>query len=162
MARAKPSLARERARARPIRCAPPVTNAAIGMGSAGAAPVSSIPVSASPAGTAFPSRPHFGARYITGRHAGASPRRAPARAVGALGRSSGFARRLNGQAEISLLQPSDLVAEPRRLFEFEIRCGLTHAFFEIGDYGLQIGALVVGRFTLRQTNGHVIALVNAL
>src|SRR6267143_2685560 len=162
MATAKPSLARARARARPIRCAPPVTNAAIGMGRAGTAPVSSIPVSASPAGTAFLSRAHFGAGDIACRHAGASCGRPPARAVGALGRSSGFARRLDRQAEISLLEPSDLIAEPRRLFEFEVGGSIAHALFEIGDDGLQIGALVVGRFALGQPERHVVALINAV
>src|SRR5438128_9800619 len=110
MARAKPSLAKARARTRPIRCAPPVTNAAIGIGKVGTAPVSSVPVSASPAGTAFLSRPHFGASDIAGRHAGASCGRPPARAVGALDRSGGFARRLARQAEISLLEPANFIA----------------------------------------------------
>src|SRR6266446_10619920 len=161
MATAKPSLARARARARPILCAPPVTSAAVGMGRGGSAPVSSKSVSASPAGTAFLSRPHLGAGDIACRHAGAPCGRPAARAVVALSRRGRFARRLDRQAEISLLEPADLIAEPRCLFEFEIRCSLTHAFLEIGDDGLQIGALVMGCFALGQTKGHVIALINA-
>src|SRR5712671_2970200 len=138
MARAKPSLARARARARPIRCAPPVTNAAIGTGRVGTAPVSSIPVSASPAGTAFLSRPHFGAGDIACRHAGASCSRPPARAVMALVPAGGPARRLDREAEIDLLEPADLIPEPRRVFEFEVGGSLAHALFEIGDDGFQI------------------------
>src|SRR5437667_6427676 len=162
MATAKPSLARASARARPMRCAPPVTNAAIGTGRVGTAPVGSISVSTSPAGTAFLSRPHFGAGDIACRHAGASCSRPPARPVGALGHSGGSARRPDRQAEISLLEPSDLIAEPCRFFEFEIRSSLKHAFFEIGDDALEIGALIVGCLALGQTKGDVIALVNAL
>src|SRR5437762_1776704 len=103
MATAKPSLARARARARPTRCAPPVTNAAMGMGDTGKAPVGAAPGSASPAGTALLSRPHLGAGHIARRHAGASGGRSAVRPVGALAAAGGPARRLDREAEIDLL-----------------------------------------------------------
>src|SRR5216683_6482673 len=162
MATAKPSLARARARARPIRCAPPVTNAAIGMGKTGKAPVGAALGSASPAGTALLPRPHLGPGHVACRHAGASGRRSAARAVGALAAAGGPARRFDRESEIDLLEPADLIPEPRRLFEFEVGGSLAHALFEIGDDGLQIGALVMRRFALGQSERHMVALINAV
>src|SRR6516162_3860741 len=161
MATAKPSLARARARARPTRCAPPVTSAVLGIGGTGNPPVSSAPGSASPTGTALLSRSHLRAGHITRRHSGASgcrtapgilrpprPGRSP---VGQLGR----------KAEIDLLEPADLVAQPGRLLKFKVCGGFAHALFEIGDDSLQIGALVMRRLALRQSEGYMIAFVNA-
>ena len=41
-------------------------------------------------------------------------------------------------ASSTALQPLDLVAQPRRLLEFEVGGGRAHALFEIGDDRLQI------------------------
>src|SRR4051812_24400171 len=162
MATAKPSSAKARASARPTRCAPPVTSAAVGIGGIGAAPVSSTPGAASPPGTTFLSRPHLGPSDVARGHARASRSRSAARTVGPRTRAVHAARHFDGEAEINLLEPSNLVAESRRLLKFQIRGSLAHTFFEIGDDGLQIGALVMRRCALRQSEGHVIALVNAL
>src|SRR5271166_1980938 len=157
MATANPSWARANTRARPIRCAPPVTSAASGIGGTGIAPV----ISGSPAGTALLSCPHFCAHYVVSRDAGASGRRSAALALAALTADDGAARRRDWKPEIDLLEPADLIAQTCRLFEFEVGGGVAHTLFEIGDHGLQIGALVVGRFSLRQPERHVIAFIDA-
>src|SRR6516225_4186511 len=163
MATANPSSASAKARARPIRLAPPVTSAALGTASTGIAPVSSS-CSGSAAGTAPPlllSRPHLGARHLACRNAGSSGHRSAARGVGASSPTHCPARRLDGKAEIGLFEAADLVAQPCRLLEFEIRGSFAHALFEIGDHGLQIRPLVMSGFTLRQPEGQVIAFVDA-
>src|SRR5205809_2746191 len=162
MATAKPSSARASVRTRPIRCAPPVTSAALGIGGTASAPVSSSASSASPTGTALLSGSHLGAGHVARRHPGAAGGRTAARTISPPHPDPPFAYLLDGQTEIGLLEPADLVAQPRRLFEFEIGCRLAHPFFEIGDDGLQIGALIMRRFALRQSKRHVIALVNTL
>ena len=45
-----------------------------------------------------------------------------------------------GDAEIEGLEAADLVAQPRRLLEFEIGRGLAHLLLQIGDGRLQIVA----------------------
>src|SRR5215470_11256351 len=160
MATAKPSPASVRTRASPIRCAPPVTNAARGIGGTGKSPAVTGPCSASPAFTSlssFLARPHFGARHVARRDA-CSPRGGPSGRTVGPGRTA--VQPIGRKTEINLLEPADLVAQPRRLLEFELGGGLAHALFEIGDDGLQIGTLIVRRFTLGQSEGHVIALVD--
>src|ERR1700741_3118684 len=162
MATAKPSPARARAKARPIRCAPPVTRAALGIGATGKPPVSSVLGLASSAATALPPRSHFGAGYLARRPTGPPRRRASMRAVRAprLGR---FSRRQPGRkSKIDLLEPADLVPQPCCLLEFEIGGGVAHALFEIRDHCFEIGALVVLRLSLRKPKRHMIALIDAL
>src|SRR5438552_1158912 len=123
--------------------------------------VSLTKTAALPTGTAFLASPHLGADDVARRDAGASRDRAASLSVGAPGPGSGPVRQRNREAQIGLLESADLVAQPRCLLEFEIGGRLTHALFEIRDYGLQIGPLVVRRFALRQPKGYVIALIDA-
>ena len=131
-----------------MRLAAPVTNAAFGTAGAGNAPVC---VSASGADTtltaaAFGAGAHLGAHQLAGRHAGAAQGRAAARLP------------VGGQPEIGLFEAADLVAQPRRLLEFEIGGGGAHAFFEIGDDRLQILALIVRSVAFAEPHRNVIAL----
>src|SRR6516162_7935121 len=129
------------------------------MGGAGNAPFGCPPGSALPTGTAFLASPHLGADHIARRDAGASCRRAAVLTIGAPGsRPVGRSRK----AEIGLLQAADLVAQSGGLFKFEIRSGVAHALFQISDDRLQIGALIMRSFALRQSVRDVISLVNAL
>src|SRR5437762_5588190 len=140
-----------------MRRAPPVTSAAFGTGGAGKAPVSivsSVPaLSRSAAGTACLSAgPHLGAHSLARRQAGAPHRRAAAQPT------------LShvGKPELYLLQPADLIAQPRGFLEFEIGGGGAHALFHIGDDRLQILALVVRRIALAEADRDVIGLVDAV
>src|SRR5690349_2261564 len=101
-----------------MRLAPPVTSAALGGGRTRTAPVNSVArrpsreATALPAVTAFArlgAGAHFGAHRIARRHPGAAQGRTPPRPV---------ERRI--EPEIGLLKPANLVAQPRRLLEFEI------------------------------------------
>src|SRR5215468_7189450 len=134
IATANPSSERARTKARPIRCAPPVTNAALGIGGTAEPPVRS----GSPAGTTLPSlfpRPHLRARDIACRNAGAPCRRTASRPLGALSPSSGTIRLPGRKTEIDLLEAPDFVAEPRRFLEFQLGSGFAHPLFEIADDG---------------------------
>src|SRR5579872_486230 len=98
-----------------MRRAPPVTSAAFGNGGAEAAPVGSSLPAGSAAGTAFlAAGPHLRPHHLARRDAGAAG-----------GGAAAYARRdavryLGRQAELDLFEPPDLVAQPRRLLEFEI------------------------------------------
>src|SRR6516162_10070648 len=134
IATANPSSARASTKARPIRCAPPVTNAALGIGGTARPPVRS----GSPAGTTLPSlfpRPHLRACDIACRNAGAPCRRTAPSPLGSLPPSSSTVRVLCGQTEIGLLETPDLVPKPRRLFEFQLGGGFAHSLLEIADDG---------------------------
>src|SRR5579862_9882792 len=120
-----------------MRWPPPVTSAALGTSGAGKAPLGAA---SEPAGTALLLGPHLGAHHVARRDAGAAALRASARAFGAADAGRNNAR---GETEIGLLQPLDLVAQPRGFLEFEVGGGGAHALFEIGDDRLQILALVV-------------------
>src|SRR5260370_4981064 len=98
-----------------MRCAPPVTSAACGTGGTDNAPVGSGRGPASPAGTTFLPRPHLFAGHIPRREACASRNRPASRALGALG----AAWQRDPQAAIDLLAPTDLFAQPPRLFQFQ-------------------------------------------
>src|SRR5437016_1826748 len=43
-----------------------------------------------------------------------------------------------GDGKLGRLQPLDLIAQARRLLEFQIACGCPHAFFQFGDMDAQI------------------------
>ena len=128
-----------------------------GIGGGGSAPVNSsassrsvLPVGSAPAGTAFLAGPHLGTRHLTRRNAGASGGRA---AGGTLAAPCGGAVRTtrgcrHRQAEISLLEPADLVAQPCRLFEFEIGSGATHLFLEISHDGQHLFAVNTGSVSI--------------
>ena len=49
-----------------------------------------------------------------------------------------------GDAEIVLLEPADLVAQPRGLLELEVGSGFPHPLLEIADIGLEVVADEVG------------------
>src|SRR5215469_3414735 len=136
MATAKPSAARARTRAWPIRCAPPVTSATLGIGGSVKSPADVRPGSASPALTPLPSllpRPHLGAGYIACRDASPSCGGPPGRTRRTVRPGAAAIQPIERKPEIGLLESADLVAQPRRLFEFELGGSLAHAFFKIGD-----------------------------
>ena len=141
-----------------MRRAPPVTSAACGTGGVGKPPCRSpgrcgvrrghgVPCSALGAGA------HLGPHHVAGRHAGAAQRSS--------GRATPLGRGRFGEPEFGLFEPADLVAQPRRLLEFEVGGGGPHALFEIGDDRLQILALVVRRVALAEPDRDVVALVDA-
>src|SRR5438067_9078863 len=137
-----------------MRRPPPVTSAARGTGGTGKAPVTAVSLlasgSRSAAGTAFLStRPHFGAHRLARRQTGAAHRRAAARPL---------LRLIPRQTEIDLLEAAELVAQPRRLFEFEIGGGGAHALFHVGDDRLQILALVMRRIAFAEADRDGIVL----
>src|SRR5277367_3834469 len=102
-----------------MRRPPPVTSAAFGTGGVGKAPVGTALGSApglSP-GTAFFLGPHLGAHHVARRNPGAAGNRASVRADGA---PDPRRRGTCGEAEIGLLQALHLIAQPRRLLEFEV------------------------------------------
>src|SRR5271168_2709367 len=104
-----------------MRRPPPVTSATFGIDGAGSAPVSSPAGSASAAeGTAFLARSYLGACHLARRDAGAPRDRTAARAVRTPGPGSGRAGWGYRQPKIGLFEAADLVAQSRRLFEFEI------------------------------------------
>src|SRR5579883_2961643 len=96
--------------------------------------------------------PRLGLRQSLGRGAGAA-------GLGAALRPR--SRAIRGEAEIELLEAADLVAQPRRLLEFEIGGGGAHLLLEIGDDGLEVGALIMRRVALAETDGNVVLLVAA-
>src|SRR5258708_5310522 len=110
-----------------MRWLAPVTSAALGISGVGNAPLG---IASEPAGTAVLFRPHLGAHHVASRHPGTPGDRASTRALGAPNSRWRCARR---EAEIGLLQPLDLVAQPRGLLEFEIGRGGAHTLFEVGD-----------------------------
>src|SRR5437763_8880110 len=120
-----------------MRRAPPVTSAAWGIGATGKAPVTSSGADTAMLGAGA----HLGAHHLARRHAGAAQGRAAAHPIAA--------GRLD-QSELCLFEAADLVAQPRRLLEFEIGGGGPHAFFEVGDDRLQVLALVVRRVALAE------------
>src|SRR5262249_13815868 len=134
MATAKPSAARARTRAWPIRCAPPVTSAALGIGGSVKSPADVRPGSASPALTPLPAplpRPSWGAASRAAgaaRPPGGGPPGRPRRTVRP---GAAAIQPIERKPEIGLLESADLVAQPRRLFEFELGGSLAHAFFKI-------------------------------
>src|SRR5690348_14505362 len=103
-------------------------------------------------GAAAPLCARLHARDIAGGDAGAAGGRAAARGPAVAG----------GNLELRLLQPPNLVAEPRRFLEFEIGGGGTHALLEIRDHRLEVGALVVTGLALREAHRQMVALVDAV
>ena len=119
-----------------------------------AAAVGRMRSSAATSRTAVLLRPHLGAHHVARRDAGAAGLRAPARAFGAADAGRHGA---GGEAEIGLLQPLDLVAQPRGFLEFEIGRGGAHALFEIGDDGFEVLALVMRRVAFAEPDRDVVA-----
>ena len=82
---------------------------------------------------------------------------APARPSTSLCRASGS----SAMRELGLAQPPDLVAEPRRLLEFEVAGGVQHALLQVGHVRLEIVAdhALVGEAGV---DAHVVALVDGV
>src|SRR5690242_13843482 len=145
-----------------MRRAAPVTSAAFGIGGVWKPPCVSPESKASRAGTAFPARTlaagaHLGPHHLARRHAGpaqcrAAPRPAPRTGVRAVRR----------QPEIGLFEAANLVAQARRLLEFEIGRRGAHALFEIGNDRFQILALIVRRLALAEADRDVVLLIDAV
>src|SRR3954454_3112325 len=144
-----------------MRRAPPVTNAAFGIGGIGKPPCTSRGSAPSGPDTAFPARTlaagaHLSANHFARRHTGSPQCRATPRAAPLIPD-----RAIRRQSEIGLFEAANLVAQARRFLEFEIGSDGAHAFFEIGDDRLQIPPLVVRRLVLAETDGDVVLFIDA-